>query len=139
MSSPFQEPLPVVRSRRGGLSLTEFDRDTLANWSRSGTAAARVVLRSRIVLMLADGEGVKAVAAALDIAPGTVRLWRTRFESLGPNGLLKDAPGRGRKPALDVAARQALRLNAGTIGVRASARALGVSPSTVSRWRRRES
>ena len=40
------------------------DRALLFTWSRSQTLAARVVLRSRIVLMLADGEGVKTIATA---------------------------------------------------------------------------
>ncbi|MGH9237190.1 MAG: helix-turn-helix domain-containing protein [Vicinamibacterales bacterium] len=98
------------------------------------------MLRSRIVLMLADGYGVKAVAERLGIAPATVRLWRRRFGESGPEGLLRDAAGRGRKPLLDSETRRSLReqLGAGADPpLRERARALGVSVSTVSRWRRR--
>ena len=130
----------LVVSGRKPLQISVRDREVLRQWSRSRTLAARVVLRSRIVLMVAGGDGVKAVSDALRIAPATVRLWSRRFRERGPSGLLRDAPGRGRKPALDPAARQALRSAAG-VGdgrtVRERARELGVSASTVSRWRRR--
>lgn len=128
------------RDPLGGCS--ERDRKLLLTWSRSRTLPARVVLRSRIVLMLAGGDGGKAVADALGIAPATVRLWHRRFLEHGPPGLLRDAPGRGRKPALDQAARQALRRGTGVgdaLTTRERARELGVSASTVSRWRRRRS
>ena len=93
-----------------------------------------------MVLMLDDGAVVREVATALHVAPGTVRLWKRRFEISGVDGLKKDASGRGRKPTLSPAMRQALRgLGTGLpTGIRACARALGVSASTVSRWRRRQ-
>lgn len=128
--------LPAVRD---GLRISQHDRALLARWSRSRTLAARVVLRSRIVLMLADGYGVKAVAERLGVAPATVRLWRRRFGASGPEGLLRDAAGRGRKPLLDSETRRRLREESGVgadAPLRERARALGVSVSTVSRWRR---
>jgi transposase-like protein len=100
----------------------------------------RVVQRSRIILALADGAGVAAVASALGISPTTVRLWRNRFQEQGLQALARDAAGRGRKPILDEAMRQTLRRqfeSGDGPGVRAMARELGVSPATVSRWRRR--
>jgi transposase len=121
------------------LDVSTLDRQILQQWSRSRILAARVVLRSQIVLRLADGESVRAVGRGLRVAPATVRLWRRRFLELGPPGLLRDAPGRGRKPALDAAVRQTLRA-AGNgfepLAARTLARILGVSASTVSRWRR---
>lgn len=113
----------------------------LHKWSRSRTLAARIVLRSRIVLMLAEGGRVKAIAEELRISPATVRLWRERFRERGPTALQQDAPGRGRKPALDPAVRQSLRKGSGvqeTLTVRERARELSVSAATVSRWRRKE-
>ena len=120
--------------------ISVHDRETLRRWSRSRTLAARVVLRSRIILALGEGDGVTAVADALGIAPATVRLWRRRFEEHGPAGLQHDAPGRGRKPALDFATRQGLRKALDVVGSptqREHTRELGVSAATVSRWRRR--
>ena len=120
--------------------LSQSDRALLARWSRRRTLAARVVLRSRILLMLGAGRGVAAVAAALRVAPATVRLWRRRFLEHGPQGLLREAPGRGRKPVLDLATREALVADTqggGFPSVRTRAGELGVSASTISRWRRR--
>lgn len=120
--------------------LSPDDRARLLRWSRSRTLAARVVLRSRIILMLADGEGTNAVAQRLGVARATVRMWSQRFAESGPEVLLRDASGRGRKPLLDLATRQRLRqdhASGTTLTLRDRALALGVSPSTVSRWRRR--
>jgi transposase-like protein len=117
------------------------DRDLLYTWARSRTLATRLVQRSRIVLLLADGKRVTEVARSLGISETTVRLWRTRFLAHGPQGLLNDAPGRGRKPVLPQSARDALRVRhseSDVVTVRQQARELGVSPATVSRWRRRK-
>jgi transposase len=122
------------------MPLSRHDRELLVRWSRSRTLAARVVTRSRIVLLLGASQSVASVAAALGVAPSTVRLWRNRFLESGPQGLQKEAPGRGRKPVLDPTVRQALRAGAdvgGGVSVRRHARELGVSAATVSRWRRR--
>jgi len=61
------------------------------------TSPHRLVVRSRIVLMAAEGVGRPAIARALHIAPATVRLWCERFEREGLPALIQDAPGRGRK------------------------------------------
>jgi transposase len=135
-----EKPAASMRRRKQIPAMSEHDQELLLKWSKSRTLAARVVVRSRIVLMLARGSAVKAVARELRVAPGTVRLWSKRFRELGPPGLLRDAQGRGRKPTLSHAARQALRAGHGVneaLTVRERARQLGVSASTVSRWRRR--
>jgi transposase-like protein len=122
------------------LAISEHDERLLLKWSKSRSLAARLVLRSRIVLMLSRGAAVRAVTEELHIAPGTVRLWRRRFRELGPSGLMRDASGRGRKPVLSDAARESLQGAHGSEDVptvRERARELGVSASTVSRWRRR--
>ena len=82
-------------------------RKLLLSWARSRTLATRLVQRSRIVLLLAEGQRVSDVARSLGISESTVRLWRSRFHTHGPQGLLNDAPGRGRKPVLPEAARDA--------------------------------
>lgn len=128
-----------VEIRTGALRLSPEHRAQLAEWAASRTLPARVVLRSRIVLELAASGGIRQVAAALGVARGTVRLWGRRVAAHGPEILLRDAPGRGRKPALEPAVREMLRSgrgpNAGASG-RAVARELGVSASTISRLRR---
>ena len=90
--------------------------------------------------MLANGHGVKAIAERLGVARATVRLWRQRFSESGPEALLRDAPGRGRKPLLNAETRQSLRTEpASDVAqtLRERALTLGVSAATVSRWRRR--
>ena len=129
-----------VAKRSVAVQLSRADRELLVRWSRKRTLAARIVLRSRIVLMLGAGRSVAAVAAALRVAPATVRLWRRRFLDHGQHGLMKEAPGRGRKPALNPAVREALQAGAeikDSPSVRSQATELGVSAATVSRWRRR--
>ena len=133
--------MPKVGSPGGDRVLGREDCDLLRAWARSRTLATRLVQRSRIVVLLAEGQRVGDVARSLGISDSTVRLWRSRFHTHGPQGLLTDAPGRGRKPVLTEAARETLRVphsDKGLGTVRQQARALGVSPATVSRWRRRQ-
>lgn len=59
--------------------------------------AQRVVLRSRIVLALADGATGRATARALGVSRTTVDLWKQRFADGGCLSLCHDRPGRGRK------------------------------------------
>jgi transposase len=78
--------------------LTDDERSALGVLARSRTAAARLVTRARIVLMAADGVENQSIAASLNVAEGTVRLWRNRFASQRLPGIERDLPGRGRKP-----------------------------------------
>ena len=68
--------------------------------SRGRSRQARVVLRSRIVLLAAEGMQNKQIAAALKVAPRMAALWRSRFIELGIEGLLQDAPRPGRTPKI---------------------------------------
>jgi len=63
------------------------------------TAPQRLVLRSRIVLLLADGCPAREVARRLGVSRPTVALWRRRYAEEGPEALTHDRPGRGRKPS----------------------------------------
>jgi transposase len=78
-------------------------RARLARWSRSGTTPQRVVRRSQIVLLALDGFSPEEIATRLGVSVPTVRLWMTRFERGGPDALLHDAPGRGRRASIDAA------------------------------------
>ena len=86
--------------------MTTEQRATLERWIRAGTTAQRVVLRSRIVVLAADGLPSKHIAQRLDTSPDTVRLGRRRFASGGPATLTRDAPGRGRKRQITAAHEQ---------------------------------
>jgi len=77
--------------------LTDDERRSLTGLARSRTAAARLVMRARIVLAAAEGRENQEIAAALDVAEGTVRLWRRRFAEARRAGIERERPGRGRK------------------------------------------
>jgi DNA-binding NarL/FixJ family response regulator len=79
------------------LALSRTDRDALERWTRQSTAEYRLVRRSRILLLLADGMSAREVARALRTTRHTVDLWRRRFEAEGVESIRKDRPGRGRK------------------------------------------
>ncbi len=64
---------------------------------RSPSLPHRIVLRSRIVLLLAAGHSAREVVRMLSVSRRTVDLWRERFENGGFVALLTDKPGRGRK------------------------------------------
>ena len=83
-------------NRAPALPLTAEQRAALDRWVRSGMTPQRLVFRSRIVLLAAEGIPSKHIAATLDTSQDTVRLWRRRFAAGGPEALVNDAPGRGR-------------------------------------------
>ena len=80
--------------------LSEEVRRKLEQQSRGRSTQARVVLRSRIVLLAAEGLQNKQIATALDVAPRMAALWRGRFIEHGIEGLLKDAPRPGRSESI---------------------------------------
>ena len=82
---------------RERLRLADNERRLLVTWLRAGTTPQRVVRRTRIVLLSADGCSGREIARRLGVSTHTVALWRRRYLSGGPPALLRDAPGRGRK------------------------------------------
>lgn len=56
-------------------------------WIRAASTEQRLVLRARIVLAAAAGEGTIAIANRLRLYPTTVSKWRMRFASRGIAGL----------------------------------------------------
>jgi transposase len=84
--------------RACAIALTDEDRATLERWSRSRSTEARLVERSRIVLLAAEGRENKDIAAELGVTRVTVGRWRDRFAELGIAGIKKDAPRGGRPP-----------------------------------------
>ena len=75
--------------------LSAEERETVKRVSQSRTAAARLVERTKIIALAAQGARVPAIAQELRLHPRTVRLWLKRFNAAGLEGL-KDAPRSGR-------------------------------------------
>src|SRR5215831_1727999 len=123
------------------LQLTEQQRRTLEAWVSSRNSPQKVVFRSRIVLMAAEGEANRRIARELHTSRPTVILWRRRFREGGSGALTDDAPGRGRKPSISAgkiqqivdATLQTKPAAATHWSVRSMAKVQGVSPATVQR------
>lgn len=133
--------LAAGRTKSSRLSCTAAERARLEQWSRAATVAHRLVLRSQIVLLLLDGHSQVSAARALGVSRETIGRWERRFASGGAEALLRDRPGRGRRPGRNAthvarvvdALRQAPQ---GTWTVRRLAAHVGASPATVQRiWR----
>lgn len=104
------------------------------------TTPQRVVRRARIVLVRAAGCTQLATAAELGVSRPAVIRWERRFAALGVEGLLKDAPGRGRKSSIPEGKKDKLITqatqpppNRTRWSVRSMARQVGVSPASVQR------
>lgn len=124
--------------------LTEEQHQTLTTLSRSRTSPARLVERSRIVLLAAEGQENQQIAAALAITPEKVARWRNRFLEGGVTALEKDAPRPGRPRVITAANVRALIHkttqekpdNATHWSTRTMAKAAGISEKSVRRiWR----
>lgn len=85
-------PGPVARR----IHLSAEHRRELEDTVRRYLAPYAVVVRSRMVLMLADGLGPSAIARELGVSDRVVRKWRARWEKTpSPQGLRDaDRPGR---------------------------------------------
>ena len=122
--------------------IPDAERDQLQQWARRRTSPYRLVVRSRIVLLASEGLPVAAIAAKLQVAAATVRLWRKRFAIGGLAALVSEAPGRGRRSGIPrvivVAVLEATcKLASRRLTVRGVAVQAGTSASTVWRvWRR---
>lgn len=80
--------------------VSDEEKRQLLSWSHGRSTPQRLVLRSRIILMAADGLQNKKIAKKLRARPKTVTLWRSRFVAHRLDGILKDAPRPGRKPRI---------------------------------------
>jgi transposase len=86
----------MARGRKTSLTvrLTPSERKTLQAWQRATTIAAGRARRGRIILLVADGLSIAAVAATVGISRRFVYKWVQRFLEKGLEGLA-DKPGRG--------------------------------------------
>jgi transposase len=77
------------------IMLSPGDRAVLQERARAYTASFATVVRSKIVLLAADGVQNTRIAERLDVHVDVVSMWRKRFYQSGLAGL-EDRPGRGR-------------------------------------------
>ena len=69
------------------ISLTDEDRESLEQWTRSATTEQRFALRARIIMAAAEGQQTRTIARQLAVRNATVSKWRTRFVKHGLPGL----------------------------------------------------
>ena len=82
-------PLPI--------ELTDEERGQLEAWTRRRTSAQALALRSRIVLLAAEGLRNTEIAERLGIRRNAAAPWRSRFAAHRLDGLTDDPrPGRPR-------------------------------------------
>jgi len=74
------------------LPMSAEQQKTLEAWIQATTTAQRIVLRSRICLLAAEGKSNNSIAVQLSVTRPTVLLWRNRFAEQGSTGLAEDAP-----------------------------------------------
>ena len=123
------------------LHLPSEQRELLQVWVEARNTPQKVAFRARVIVMASEGHANRDIARTLRTSRPTVLLWRQRFATRGPQGLLEDAPGRGRKVQISSAKVRAIveatlhtRPPAATHwSVRSMARAQGISPATVQR------
>jgi transposase len=78
-------------------AMTQDEARTLRAWAHSRTTEARLRDRARMCWLASEGQRVSAIKTELGVADGTVRLWITRFNTDGLDGL-RDRR-RGGRPA----------------------------------------
>ena len=124
--------------------LDETTRKELQRLARRHSVPVRVALRSRIILLAAEGLQNLQIAAELKVSVRMVALWRKRFLWLGIKGLLKDAPRPRRTPSIPASTveevirktTQTTPLHATHWSTRTMAREVGISEASVRRiWR----
>jgi len=123
------------------VTLTDAERVQLNQWVGAQYTPQQIVLRSRIVLLAAQGMQDLEIATELSVHRHTAGLWRRRFRQEGLEAVWNIAPGRGRKPRhteTKVAGIIKATLETKPKGqthwsCRTMARAKKVSPSTINR------
>jgi hypothetical protein len=86
----------MARGRTTSLTihLTPAERRTLRAWQRATTLPAGLVRRARIILLLADGMTITAIATTVGVSRPHVYKWIHRFRQEGLAGLhAKPGPG----------------------------------------------
>ena len=133
-----------MKNAAAPLLMDAEQRSRLEAWVRAKTTAQRVVFRSRICLLAADGLPNTAIADHMNTSRPTVLLWRKRFQEQGSAGLTKNTP-KGPSPkrldgekvrAIVEATLHSVPSDATHWSTRTMAEAQGVSNATVARiWK----
>ena len=133
---------PVQRAHK--VWLTQEQEDDLQRFARSRTLPARLVERSKMLLLGATGHSAEEIGERLDVTRQTVCRWLSRFEAQGMKGVEQDAPRSGRPPVIlpakitEIVEKTTRQTPEGAThwSTRTLAPEVGVSPSTVGRiWR----
>jgi transposase len=126
------------------LMINERDRAELERIVRNGNTPQKLALRARIALLSADGVPTGKIMQQLGTSTPTISRWRTRYETAGISGLLRDRTRPGRKKRIDEpkvreVVERTLKekpLGATQWSTRSLAAAVGLSPATIQRiWK----
>ena len=79
------------------IELSEKEFKTLTSWSRGRRTPTRLMKRAKIMLMAAQGQQNKTIAALLRMDRRQVSRWRRRFVEKRLAGIEKDLPRGGAK------------------------------------------
>ena len=91
--------MPSGRKTSFTIRLTPAQRQTLLAWQRSTTIPAALARRARVIILLADGVTITAIAAAVGMSRRHIYKWIQRFVQQGLEGL-QEKRGRGHPPDL---------------------------------------
>ena len=69
----------MARLAAAPIELTEEQHQALEAIVRKHTSPQQLVIRARLILLAAQGHGIRAIAAHLHIARGRVQSWRRRW------------------------------------------------------------
>ena len=83
------------------ISVSEKDMEQLTKLIRNGNTPQKIALRTRIVLLSAEGISTGEIMHQLDTTTPTITRWRNRYETDGVAGLLKDRSRPGRKRQIE--------------------------------------
>lgn len=133
--------LLVMPIKISPLPITTEQKQTLEAWIRALNTPQVIALRSKIVLLAADGLSNVKIAQDLKVSRPTVILWRERFLNGGPEALTTTLPGRGRRVTYSAdkvqsiveATTQTKPPAATHWSTRSMAKAQGVSKATIQR------
>jgi transposase len=131
----------MARPKKQEIVLSELERKTLLELTRSRVTPHGLVRRAEIVLASADGEASTSIARRVGVSMPTVGKWRTRFLESGLVGLYGEhRPGRPRSHDDEKVANllQTVLESAPEHGthwsVRGAGQATGISKSSVQRY-----
>jgi len=127
------------------ITLSDEERSKLEKLAGGRKTSVRMALRSKMILLAAEGQQDKEIATALGVTRQNVARWRNRFNSQRIQGIEKDAPRPGRKPKISAEhIRRVVRMttqekpvNATHWSTRSMAEAAGISEPSVRRiWKK---